>query len=149
MSEHFSIRKAVAGDSDFVRDMIGQLSHAVSADKFEEIFLKNLASADVFYFIAESEGKSVGFLSLHVQSLLHHSGKVAEVQELCIDEYHRSKAFGKKLLEHAVQLARNMNCELIELSTNKKRIRAQGFYEREGWVQSHFKYTMELKPLRL
>ena len=86
----------------------------------------------------------IGFVSLHIQELLHHQKRVAEVQELCVDEKFTGMGFGKLMLDKAIQEAEKQNCEIIELAASNKRVEAHRFYEREGWERSHFKFTRKL-----
>ncbi len=51
---------------------------------FDMTFGKNLTSKSVFYWVIENNESVIGFVSLHIQELLHHQKKVAEVQESCI-----------------------------------------------------------------
>ena len=140
------IRYTSGSDQEFIHRLIEQLEeHAVDRAEFERVFFRNLECRDIFYFTAEQENRVVGFISLHIQFLLHHAGEIAEVQELCVDEEWRGKGVGKALLEHAVSIAESRGCALIELSANKKREAAHRFYEREGWKRSHYKFTLELK----
>ena len=87
-----NIRKAEADDLDQVYGLICELAGSVLDKKtFQETYSQNLASVGISYWVIANENKVVGFVSLHVQELLHHSKKVAEVQELCVDENYRGK----------------------------------------------------------
>jgi (aminoalkyl)phosphonate N-acetyltransferase len=142
-----NIRETTSADLEFVYRMMIQLeAHVIDKKQFSAVFLSNLGSNDVYYFTGELNGQPVAFISVHLQLLLHHNGKVAEVQELCVDENHRSRGFGKIMLDHVVSIAKDHDCELIELCANKKRFQAHQFYDRQGWKQSHFKYTFEFRP---
>lgn len=51
---------------------------------------------------------------------------------------------GSKLLAWAEEEARQAGAEMTELSTNVKRHDAHRFYLREGYEQSHFRFTKAL-----
>jgi (aminoalkyl)phosphonate N-acetyltransferase len=145
MPMKINLRKALSTDIDQVYDLVCQLEGCkMNRDRFLEIYTHNLTDERIHYWVIKHEKKVIGFVSLHMQDLLHHTDKVAEVQELCVAENHRGKGFGKLLLDQVILEAKNQNCELIELSANKKRIDAHRFYEREGWERSHYKFTMKL-----
>lgn len=145
MSLNVHLRNAIISDADQIYTLIGQLENkTMNRTYFNRIFEQNLKSPDIFYRVLEGNEKIIGFVSVHFQNLLHHDGRVAEVQELCVDENDRGKGFGKILLDEAVLEARGRNCELIELAANKKREDAHRFYEREEWERSHFKFTRKL-----
>ena len=139
------LRRAKEQDLAFVRSLIQDLeSEEVNQDQFSATFLHNLHRPEIFYHIICHQNKPVGFVSLHVENLLHHWGKVAEIQELIIHRDARGKGIGKWVLDQMIVSARMQECKLIELCTNKKRIDAQRFYRNAGWNESHFKYTFEL-----
>jgi PhnO protein len=56
----------------------------------------------------------------------------------------RGLKVGSQLLAWAEEVARQAGAELTELSTSVKRTDAHRFYVREGYTQSHFRFT---KPL--
>lgn len=145
MSLKVHLRNAIISDTNQIHALICQLENkTMDRTNFKRIFERNLQSPDIFYRVLEGNENIIGFVSMHIQNLLHHEGKVAEVQELCVDEKYRNLGFGKILLDEAVQEAQNRKCELIELAANKKREDAHRFYEREGWERSHFKFTKNL-----
>lgn len=145
MSIQINLRKAVNHDSDQVYALICQLvGLEIDRGTFEETFLTNLSQPSVFYWIIQKENSAIGFVSLHIQNVLHHQKKVAEVQELCVDEKFTGKGFGKLLLDTAIQEAEKQNCEIIELAASNKRVNAHRFYEREGWQRSHYKFTKKI-----
>lgn len=145
MSIEIKLRKAKIHDSNNVYGLICQLvGFEFDKKSFEATFEKNLSHSSVNYWVIESNQSVIGFVSLHIQELLHHQKKVAEVQELCVDEKFTGMGFGKLLLDEAIQEAERQNCEIIELAASNKRVEAHRFYEREGWERSHFKFTKKL-----
>lgn len=145
MSIQIKLRAAKINDSNQVYPLICQLvGFDFDKKSFETTFENNLKDDAVFYWVIEKENVVIGFVSLHIQVLLHHQKKVAEVQELCIDEKFTGMGFGKLLLDAAIQEAERQNCEIIELAASNKRQEAHRFYEREGWERSHFKFTKKL-----
>lgn len=145
MSIQIHIRKAASTDGDQVYALICQLvGKELDRISFDHAFLLHLHHDSIYYWVIETKDGVVGFTSLHIQKLLHHSKKVAEVQELCIDEKLTGMGLGKLLLDTAIQEAEKQNCEIIELAASNKRLDAHRFYEREGWERSHFKFTKKL-----
>lgn len=139
------LRKAEIHDKNQVYGLICQLvGFEFNMKSFERTFEKNMNNKDIHYWVIENNGSVIGFVSLHFQDLLHHEGRVAEIQELCVDEKFTGKGFGKLLADHAISEARKSNCEIIELSASNKRVDAHRFYDREGWEKSHQKFTRKL-----
>jgi PhnO protein len=145
MSIQIKLRKAKIYDSNNVYVLICQLvGFEFDKKSFEATFEKNLVNSSICYWVIENNESVIGFVSLHIQELLHHQKKVAEVQELCVDEKFTGMGFGKLMLDEAIQEAEMQNCEIIELAASNKRVDAHRFYEREGWERSHFKFTKKL-----
>ncbi|HZE38513.1 MAG TPA: GNAT family N-acetyltransferase, partial [Stackebrandtia sp.] len=54
----------------------------------------------------------------------------------------RGAGVGAALIEHAVDLARGAGCGLAQLTTDISRADAHRFYERLGFVKSHYGYKL-------
>lgn len=86
----------------------------------------------------------LALLNMRIEQQLHHAGPIAEVQELVVSPELRGQGVGKQLLDRAVKEARRAGCLRLELVTNRRRVGAHRFYEREGMRQTHYGYTMDL-----
>ena len=81
------IRKATLDDMEKVYRLLCELENEeLPINKFKEVFIKNYKSPSVNYFVCENEDSIVAFASLHIQCLLHHCSKVAEIQELIVNK---------------------------------------------------------------
>src|SRR5688572_27050278 len=145
MSLRINLRKAEGKDIESVYGLICQLVGSEPDKKgFKKTFEKNLSDRNIRYWVIEDKDGVIGFVSLHIQDLLHHERGVAEIQELCVDQKFTGKGLGKLLLDQAISEAEREHCEIIELSASNKRVDAHRFYDREGWERSHFKFTKKL-----
>ncbi len=140
------IRRATPDDIDPIYHLICDLEdHQMDRDAFENIYFRNLNDSLVHYIVAEGNNSEVvGFASLHVQNILHHSNSTGEVQELNIDSRFRDSGFGSQLMNELEQIARSLNLEEIELTTRIHRERAQSFYKKLGYVNTHLKFVKKL-----
>jgi PhnO protein len=112
---------------------------------FRQLFWKNMEDGDCHMFIADSaEAGPVGFINIHVQRLLHHCGKVAEIQELYIDPSHRRQGLGRELMRKSEDFARKEGCVLLEVAAQNRRTDTHLFYEQSGFTMSHRKFTLDL-----
>ena len=107
------------------------------------LFEKNIQIKENIYLVAEFNNKAVGFISCHVQNLLHHSGPVGEIQEMFVEFEHRSSGIGMKLLNEVKRLAKEKGVLHLEVTSNKKRKAAHTFYLREGFINSHEKFVFQ------
>ena len=139
---------ATAQEMEAVYSLICQLEEQTlpSAD-FERIYLENLKNPPIFYLLCKDQGEVLGFCSLHIQALLHHAGKIAEVQELVLCPRARGAGAGRALMEAAKQKARQEGCLQIEVCCSLRRQDAHQFYEHIGLEKSHYKFTAPLIPV--
>lgn len=143
MSLKVKIRKLEHQDLDFVYKSICELENEVfDFETFKNIFIENISNPNYLYLIAESENESLGFITFHIQNLLHHCGLVGEIQEFFIDKNHRGKGVGRKLIDGIVRYSEQNNLKSIEVTTNKKRVENVAIYENLGFTLSHNKFTI-------
>lgn len=142
------LRPATAADSDAVYRLICELKQA-QFDRlaFNNGFAANLAERNVHYHLALLNGEVVGMVGLQLQFHLHHVNWVGEIQELVVMPQARGYGVGSKLMAWAEQQARIAGAELTELSTSTKRLDAHRFYLREGYQQTHFRFTKPVETL--
>ncbi len=163
------LRPATQYDTDAVYALICELKQAeFDHHAFRVGFNANLRDPNMRYHLALLDGEVVGMIGLHLQFHLHHVNWIGEIQELVVMPQARGLNVGSKLLawaeEEARQVmpqarglnvgskllawaeeeARQAGAEMTELSTNVKRHDAHRFYLREGYEQSHFRFTKAL-----
>ena len=90
--------------------------------KLEAVYLRNLTDPGIHYLIALENGGAAGFASVHVQCLLHHGGKIAELQEIVVAESRRGQGIGSLLFSEAEKTARTAGCLQLEVCCNRKQI---------------------------
>lgn len=145
-SHSLQIRPADTGDLPTVYDFLCILEDEVlDQSAFKSVFLHNLANPLIHYLVAEQGGELVGFASCHVQYLLHHGGKVGEIQELFVRSDVRNQRIGHKLVEALETLAYQEGFVNLEVTTNQKRIDTIRFYERENFKSTHLKLVKMLR----
>ena len=139
----FSIRPAQENDLHSVYRLICRLEETeFDYSVFRKIYKDNLRNNSCIYLIAETGAEPVvGFASLHIQSLLHHCGNVAELQELFVSREHRRMGIGKGLLQAAEQKALEYPCAIFEVTANCKRHKAHSFYMAYGLKCTHKKFV--------
>jgi len=143
MQSNLEIKKVKTQDLDFVYKSICELENEeLDFEVFAAIFNENIANPNNLYLVAENENQGLGFISFHTQNLLHHCGRVGEIQEFFINENHRGKGIGKQLVEKILQYAEENKLKSIEVTTNKRRVENVMIYENLGFTLSHNKFTI-------
>ncbi len=139
------IRPATADDCSIIYAFLCDLEE-MRLDKtaFHAVFRRNLADPCVRYRVAEQAGQVVGFVSCHIQYLLHHTGKVGEIQELYVRPESRNQRIGHQLMAYIEEMARREDFVNLEVTTNQRRTDTIRFYEQTGFVVSHQKLVKRL-----
>lgn len=145
-SAAITIRSARLTDIDSVYQFLCELEEEM-LDKtaFRAVYEQNLANPQIHYLIAELAAEPVGFVSCHVQQLLHHVGKVGEIQELFVKASYRNQRIGHLLVGALTDLAQQEDFVNLEVTTNQKRADTVRFYERELFRRTHIKLV---KPIQ-
>ncbi|MDF2542547.1 MAG: family N-acetyltransferase [Herbinix sp.] len=140
-----SIREATNNDKDQVYRLLIALEETdIDYKCFSDIYDANLLNPYVFYFVYEKEYAILGFISIHIQMLLHHTANIAEIQELIVDETIRNQGIGKRLFQKAIEVGEKSSCTQLEVCCNKKRISSHKFYQSQGMTNNHFKLCLSL-----
>lgn len=96
--------------------------------------------------VAELDGEVVGTLQLTFIPGLSRLGMIrAQIEEVRVASTVRGMGIGEKLINHAVDRARDHGCGLVQLTTDKQRTDAHRFYERLGFVASHVGMKLALR----
>jgi len=145
MMNDIVIRLAEPADQSVVYELICDLEDTkLDFESFKSIYNKNIRSTEVVYLVAEYNKAVVGFLSIHVQRILHHTKPTCELQELNVFSEYRSMGVGTALMQEAERIAKELGLEEIELTTKVFRKRAQEFYNRLGYINSHLKFVKKM-----
>jgi PhnO protein len=137
------IRKIEEKDMLTVYEQICALEETTfDINLFQSIFIHNINDSNKLYYLAEDEqGLSLGYISCHIQKLLHHCGEVAEIQELFVKSAHRSKGIGALLVNHIESKLKEIGCKYFEVTAQNKRLKTHSFYQNIGFNASHLKFT--------
>ena len=142
----YEIRKAEIKDLPEVYRLICLLEETdLTFAVFKSFFEANIKNPDCYYLVAGNKETIIGFISCHVQKLLHHCGKVAEIQEMFVDQRYRQLGIGKQLIETMETILKSASCVSLEVTANNKRLDAHKFYENAGFIHSHIKFVKQLK----
>lgn len=136
------IRPATIDDGDAVFQFVCQLEEQVfERELFDKYYAINIADVNNIYLFAEIDRKPAGYLSCHGQLLLHHMNWAYEIQELFVADDYRSAGIGAQLLQALEQILSARQYDVLEVTSNNTRTSAHNFYLKNGFTQSHQKFT--------
>jgi ribosomal protein S18 acetylase RimI-like enzyme len=114
-------------------------------DAYWEAFDDIAAQPGNFLLVAEAGGAIVGCLQLTVIPSLSRAGaKRGQIEGVRVGSHWRRGGIGEALIRHAIELARDAGCGLVQLTSDASRADARRFYERLGFVASHIGMKLSL-----
>lgn len=95
-------------------------------------------SPDHALWVARAEVGVIGTLQFSRLPGLARAGMFrALIESVHVRADWQGRGVGSALVEHAVEHARKLGCGVLQLTSDRRRTRAHGFYERLGFVASH------------
>ena len=88
--------------------------------------------------VACEDDEVVGALQLSFMPSISYRGSWrATIENVRTSNARRGQGIGRALVEHAIERARERQCRIVQLTTDKRRTDALRFYERLGFRASH------------
>ena len=108
---------------------------------------KELNNPEDFYFFAEADGKTVGY----IRFMEDYSGlpeakqwKALELKRLYILSDYHGKGIAQKLMDYYLAFAQQHNYQLAFLGVWENNFRAQKFYEKYGFINSGYTHDFPI-----
>ena len=105
---------------------------SVDEDLGRQTFESYLERPHTMAFVAEMDGRVVGFVNLEFRMRLNFTTPQAWIPDLIVAEHARGEGIGSALLAKCEGEARELGCWSLALESATWRERAHSFYEREG-----------------
>lgn len=117
----------------------------LSIESANSIFRKILQYPDYHIFVVIFNTKIIGTFALLIMPNLAHFGmSSAIIEDVAVEESFQNKGIGKKMMEFAMEIAREKGCYKMVLSSNQKRTDAHRFYENLGFEKHGFSFVVKL-----
>src|SRR6266542_83170 len=142
MSEHIVIEPATEADLDELSEMLGGL-FAQESD-FRPDTDHQLRGLRLIFeqpsrgrvFVLRRDGAIVGMINLLFTISTAEGGFVILLEDLVIHKEYQGKGYGSKLLQYAIDFAKQKNFLRITLLTDRPENVAQAFFLKHGFVES-------------
>jgi GNAT superfamily N-acetyltransferase len=93
-------------------------------------------NSHTIYVAEDGPDSLLGFISVHWEPYLIHTGLDGYISELFIEDKSRSQGIGAKLLEIVIEEGRERGCvRLMLLNPKTRESYARGFYTKHGWQE--------------
>jgi GNAT superfamily N-acetyltransferase len=130
-------------------DELGSTREAVTAalpESYYQAFADIDADANNLLIVACMDDQVVGTLQLtFTPSLSYRGGWRATVESVRTTAGLRSQGIGARLMQHAIGLAQERDCVLMQLTTHASRTAAHRFYKRLGFKAEHIGMKLLLR----
>lgn len=140
-------RKATTEDIPTIVQMLADDKLGQQRENFQlpipkeylEAFGKIVTDENQELIVLESENHDIiGTLQLtFIQYLTYRGGIRAQIEAVRIRKDKRGLGYGKLMFEWAIKRAKEKKAHLLQLTTDKKRLKSVKFYEDIGFVASH------------
>ena len=126
-----TIRPAAASDSRALFELVRAFPTPTppSLDQFSRALHAKLPDPSSSLFVAEHEGRLVGYVSGYCHPTFYASGPTAWVDELLVSEPLRGTGIGRQLMDAFELWAQARRCVMVSLATRS----AAAFYEHRGY----------------
>src|SRR5467141_3927295 len=149
MSENVAIEPATEADLDELSKLLGEL-FAQEGD-FRPDKEKQLRGLRLVFeqpsrgrvFVLRCNGAIVGMINLLFTISTAEGGFVMVLEDLVVHSQYQGQGYGNKLLEHAIEFAKQKNFLRITLLTDRPENVAQAFFRKHGFAES------SMIPMRL
>jgi len=95
---------------------------------------ENIEKQNIKYFVAKENGKIIASCYICVIPNLTRGGKsIGFIENVITDKDYRKRGIGKKIMENAIQYAKEQNCYKVILQSGNERTEAHEFYKSLGF----------------
>jgi len=137
------IREARASDASVLTKLIVDLGHPITEHDIRRN-LERLATMGLLPLVATAGGEVIGLCGLSEMVTIHRDAPVGRISILVVAEQHRSGGIGALLVAEAEKRLAARGCKMVEVTSNVRRERAHGFYEKLGYERTSFRFMKRL-----
>lgn len=125
-------REATVQDSAEIARLSGQLGYPAASDEIERRLSFLMTCMDNVVYVAETEGRLVGWVHAHGRYLIE-SPPFVEIGGLVVDSEHRGGGIGKRLMSMCEEWATASGFREMRVRSGGSRVEAHQFYRRIGY----------------
>ena len=146
-------RRAVSSDLPAIvamlaDDMLGRQRENTSepvAECYRQAFEAIHVDPNQLLAVAELDGTVVGTLQISFMPGLSRQGAWrADIESVRVSNQARGAGLGRRMMEWAIEQCRRRDCQIVQLTSDLKRVDAHRFYDQLGFSASHKGYKMTL-----
>jgi len=129
-------------------DTLGMAREQIDHDTLQDYItaFANISSdSNNHLVVMEHDQQIIGVLQLTIlQHLTHKGSKRGHIEGVRISSKYRGHGLGSLLIQWAIDKSRELNCRMVQLTTDIQRPEALKFYQKLGFVPSHHGLKLHL-----
>lgn len=120
-------------------DILGKKrENSIKKEAYKKALEKILGTPLHYLLVLKKNDKIIGTLQLNLlENLTFEGRRRAQIEGVRIQKDLRSQGFGRKFLLSALDIARESDAKIVQLTMSKERKEALSFYRSLGFVDSH------------
>jgi len=144
------VRPAVLGDAGAVLALLAELGYPDNDERSVRARLEHWAAEpSAAVLVAERSGVVVGVVALASVPFLEREGRWARIVAIVTSHAVRGQGVGRLLMAHAEDMARELGCVQMEVTSANRRADAHAFYAGlgyENWAGRAGRFLKDLVP---
>lgn len=137
------MRTATPADAEAISALIIDLGYEATTEDVAAR-LSAIETAGQAVLVAEIDGHVVGCLSTSMMTVLHRPAPVGRISMMVVAERHRSQGIGAQMVAAAEKLLTDKGCQLVEVTSNLRRVDAHRFWERSGYERTSARFAKQV-----
>lgn len=143
------IREACGQDIPSILELLYDLGRpkppsGSDGNYFGDLITKYVEDSDKEIFVATSDAKIIGMISMMYLPRLNRTSLEMYVPELIVLKKCQGCGIGKKLVDSCIAAAKEKKCHRIRLESGNQRIDSHQFYKNLGFEQYALSFTLDL-----
>ena len=139
------VRNAAVKDAEAIAVLLGELGYPATTEEAAARLAALQKLQGNVAIVAEVESRVLGVATVDELTVLHASGKVAQLSMLVVASSARRTGVGTALVEAAEAWARWRGCVRMVVTSNERRTDAHRFYGRLGWEHTGRRFSKTLR----
>lgn len=142
-----TIGPAVVAEAEALAELLTQLGYPSSPDEVRQRLGSWAADPLSSVLVARDGAKPLGCVAVHARPYFERDGRWARIQALVVHATGRRRGIGRALVAAAERQALDWNCQVIEVTSSRRRADAHAFYPELGYVDQSERSGRFLKEL--